>query len=91
MDNWFEKFKKKIVENSFFKLCELIALFISKNTTHMCQPISRETQVAASLYYLSYAELMRETTNSFGNSIGKSSVSCIVKNVTKIKCQDLGS
>ena len=57
----------------------------------MCQCISRETQVAASLYHLSDAELMRKTANSFGNSIEKSSVSCIVKNVTKMKCQDLGS
>ena len=51
----------------------------------MCQPISPETQVAATLYYLSNAGRMRKTANSFG--IGKSRVSCIVKNVTEMICQ----
>ena len=54
----------------------------------MYQPISPETQVAATLYYLSDAGCIRKTANSFG--IGKSTVSCIVKNVTEMICQHFG-
>ena len=54
----------------------------------MRQPISPETQVAATLYYLSDAGLMRKKHSFFGT--GKSTVSCIVKNVTEMMCQHLG-
>ena len=54
----------------------------------MYQPISPETQVAATLYYLSDAGCIRKTANSFG--IGKSTVSCIVKSVTEMICQHFG-
>ena len=54
----------------------------------MRQPISPETQVVATLYYLSDTGRMRKNANSFG--IGKSAVSFIVKNVTEMICQHLG-
>ena len=54
----------------------------------MRRPISRETQVATTLYCLSDTGCMRKNANSFG--IGKSTVSCIVKNVTEMICQHLG-
>ena len=59
-------------KNSFCKLGDLLAPFISKNTTDIRQTISPETQVAATLHYLSDAGRMRKTANSFG--IGKSIV-----------------
>ena len=77
-----------MLKNSFYKLCDLLARFTSKNTTYMRQPISLNTQVAAVLYYLSDAGRLRKTANSFG--IGKSKVSCIVNNVTEMICQHLG-
>ena len=54
----------------------------------MRRPISRESQVATTLYCLSDTGCMRKNANSFG--IGKSTVSCIVKNVTEMICQHLG-
>ena len=85
-EDWREN--HRMSKNSFYKLCDLLAPFISKNTTYMRQPISPETQVAATLYYLSDAGRMRKTANSFG--IGKGAVSRIVKNVTEMICQHLG-
>ena len=57
-----------------------------KKYNFMREPISPETQVAATLYYLSDAGCMRKTANSFG--IGKSTVSCIVKNITEMICEN---
>ena len=59
-------------KNSFYILGDLLAPFISKNTTYIRLTISPETQVAATLHYLSDAGRMRKTANSFG--IGKSIV-----------------
>ena len=59
-------------KNSFYKLGDLLAPFISKNTTYIRLTISPETQVTATLHYLSDAGRMRKTTNCFG--IGKSIV-----------------
>ena len=59
-----------------------------KKYNFMREPISPETQVAATLYYLSDAGCMRKTANSFG--IRKSTVSCIVKNITEMICRHLG-
>ena len=85
-EDWREN--HRMLKNSFYKLCDLLAQFISKNTTYMRQPISPETQVAVTLHYLSDAGRMRKTANSFG--IGKGTVSRIVKNVTEMICQHLG-
>ena len=63
-EDWRENLRMS--KNSFYKLCDLLAPFISKNKTYMRQPISPETQVAATLYYLSDAGRMRKTANSFG-------------------------
>ena len=63
-EDWRENLRMS--KNSFYKLCDLLAPFISKNKTYMRQPISPETQVAATLYYLSDAGCMGETENSFG-------------------------
>ena len=59
-----------------------------KNTSYTPQPFPPETQVAASLYYLSDAGSMRKAANSFG--IKKSTISCVIKNVTEMICQHLG-
>ena len=85
-EDWRENLRMS--RNSFYKLCDLLAPFTSKNTTYIRQPISPETEVAATLYYLSDAGRMGKTANFFG--IGKSTVSSIVKNVTEMKCQHLG-
>ena len=85
-EDWRENLRMS--RNSFYKLCDLLAPFTSKNATYIRQPISPETEVAATLYYLSDARRMGKTANFFG--IGKSTVSSIVKNVTEMKCQHLG-
>ena len=66
-EDWRENLRMS--KKCFYKLCNLLAPFISKNTTFMHQPNSPETQVAATLYYLSDAGHMRKTASSFG--IGK--------------------
>ena len=62
----------RMSKNSFYKLGDLLAPFILKNTTYIRLTISPETQVTATLHYLSDAGRMRKTTNCFG--IGKSIV-----------------
>ena len=49
---------------------------------HLFQKISPDSQVAATLYCLSYVGPMKKTANSFG--IEKRTVSCIVKSVTEM-------
>ena len=63
-------------KDSFIELCTQPRPFIEKETTKMRVPISVETQVGVTLYYLSDEGWYRKVANSFG--ISRSSVSIIV-------------
>ena len=62
--------------------------FIEKTTTRMREPISVETQVAMTLYYLSDEGRFRKVANAFG--VGKSTVSETIRNVCKILSSECG-
>ena len=62
--------------------------FIEKTTTRMREPISVETQVAMTLYYLSDEGRFRKVANAFG--VGKSTVSETIRNVCKILLSECG-
>ena len=74
-EEWKENFLKR-----FEKLCNELRPYILKNKTRVSDPISREKQVVAKLYYLADEGRMGNVTNFFG--IWKSKVSNIIRSVT---------
>ena len=77
-EEWRESIRMS--EQTFNKLCELLRPFVEKETTRFRVPVSVETQIAATLYYLSDGGRMRKTANSFG--LATPTISCIVRRVT---------
>ena len=76
-EEWRENFRMS--QDSFTELCTQLRPFIEKKITKMRVPISVETQVAVTLYYLSDEGRYRKVANAFG--ISRSSVSIIVRTV----------
>ena len=60
-------------------LCDEIRPYIQKQTTQMRQPLSVETQVGITLYYLSDEGRYRKVANAFG--VSKPSISVTVRRV----------
>ena len=83
---WKENFRMQ--KHNFQRLCTELAPLIEKKETNMRKPITVECQVAVTLYYLSDEGRLRKTANAFG--ISRSSVSLIVRNVTKAISLHLG-
>ena len=75
---WKENFRMS--KESFEKLCDDLRPFIARKLTRMRIPVSVETQVAATLCYLSDGGRMRKTANAFG--LASCTISRIVKRVT---------
>ena len=50
LEEWRENFR--MIEASFYMLCEELRPYLTKQTTKLRKPVSVETQVAAPLYYL---------------------------------------
>ena len=50
-EEWKENFR--MGKDNFYKLCCELRLFIKRKVTNMRLPVSVETQVALTLYYLS--------------------------------------
>ena len=76
-------------EQTFNKLCVLLRPFIEKETTRFRDPVSVETQIAATLYYLSDGGRMRKTANAFG--LATPSISCIVRRVRQAISKELSN
>ena len=70
-------------EASFYMLCEDLRL------PKLSKPVSVETQVAATLYYLADEGRMRKVSNSFG--LGKATVSKVIRRVTSVISEKLGA
>ena len=97
---WWENFKNDVVvteewqENfrmsklTFAKLCDELKPHLTKTETNMRKPLDVETQVAVTLYYLADEGRYRKVANAFG--ISRSTVSCIVRCVTKTISTKLG-
>ena len=85
-EEWKENFRMS--RASFNILCNELRPYITKNNTRFRNAVSVETQVAATLYYLSDEGRMRKIANSFG--LGKSTVSGIVTRVCSAISQHLG-
>ena len=69
-------------EASFYMLCEELRPYLTKQTTKLRKPVSVETQVAVTLYYLAGEGRMRKVSNSFG--LGKATVSKVIRHVTSV-------
>ena len=50
LEEWRENFRMS--EASFYMLCEELRLYLTKQTTKLRKPVSVETEVAVTLYYL---------------------------------------
>jgi hypothetical protein len=85
-EEWKENFRMS--RNSFLKLCDELRPHIEKKTTMMRPPIDVEKQVGIMLYYLSDEGRLRKTANAFG--VSRSSVSIIVRQVTRVISEYLG-
>ena len=66
VEEWKENFR--MGKDNFYKLCSELRPFIERKVTNMRLPVSVETQVALTLYYLSDEGRLRKTTNAFGLS-----------------------
>ena len=53
-------------EASFYMLCEDLRPYLTKKTTKLQKPVSVDTQVAITLYYLAAEGRMRKASHSFG-------------------------
>ena len=71
LEEWRENFRMS--EASFYMLCEELRPYLTKQTTKLRKPVSVETQVAVTLYYLTDEGRMRKISNSFG--LGKATLS----------------
>ena len=83
---WRENFR--MTRDTFMTLTEEVRPFLEKTTTVMREPISVETQLAITLYYLADEGRFRKVANSFG--VGKSTVSMIVREVCQVITKYLG-
>ena len=76
-------------EASFYMICEELRPYLTKQTTKLRKPVSVETQVAATLYYLADEGRMRKVTSSFG--LGRTTVSKVIRRVTSVISEKLGA
>ena len=74
---------------NFMKLCNLLRPYIEKETTRFRKPLTVETQVAITLYYIADEGRMQKVANAFG--IAKCTVSVVVRFVTQIISNIMGS
>ena len=86
LEEWRENFRMS--EASFYMLCEELRPYLTKQTTKLRKPVSVETQVAVTLYYLADEGRMRKISNSFG--LGKATVSKVIRRVTFVISEKLG-
>ena len=85
-DEWRENFR--VSRETFDYLCNELRPFLQKKETHLRKPVSVETQVAVTLYYLSDEGRLRKVANAFG--LGRSTVSTIIRQVTHVISSYLG-
>ena len=69
-------------EASFYMLYEVLRPHLTKQTSKTWKPVSAETQVAVTLYYLAEEDRMRKVSDSFG--LGKATVSKVIRRVTSV-------
>ena len=87
LEEWRENFRMS--EASFYMLCEELRPYLTKQTTKLRKPVSVETQVAATLYYLADEGRMRKVSNSFG--LRRATVSKVIRRVTSVISEKLGA
>lgn len=85
-NEWKENFRMS--HPTFMELCEDLRPLLERKSTRMRRPISVETQMAVTLYYLSDEGRYRKVANAFG--ISRSSVSIIVRRVCAAISEYLG-
>uniref|UniRef100_A0A1X7UYC9 Nuclease HARBI1 n=1 Tax=Amphimedon queenslandica TaxID=400682 RepID=A0A1X7UYC9_AMPQE len=85
-EEWKENFRMS--RESFYKLVDKLRPFIEKQVTRMRVPVSADTQVAVSLYYLSDEGRLHKTANAFG--LSRSCVSLIIRRVSYVISHHLG-
>ena len=86
VEEWKENFRMD--KDNFYKLCGELRPFIERKVTNMRLPVSVETQVALTLYYLSDEGRLRKTANAFG--LSRACVSIIIRRVTRAITVHLG-
>ena len=83
---WKENFRMS--RSTFMELCEGLRPLLTRKSTRMRGPISVETQMALTLYYLSDEGRYRKVANAFG--ISRSSVFITVRRVCTAISEYLG-
>ena len=85
-EEWKENFR--LLRENFYRLCNELRPFLTKERTNFRVPLSVELQVAATLYYLSDEFHYRKIANAF--RIGKSTISVIIRHTTFVIAHILG-
>ena len=70
LEEWRENVRMS--EASFYMLCEELRPYLTKQTIKLQKPVSVETHVAVTLYYLAGEGRMKKVSKSFG--LGKATV-----------------
>ena len=83
-NEWRENFRMS--KFSFLILCNEVRPFLEKESTVMREPLSVETQVAITLYFLSDEGRYRKITNAF--DVGKSTLSKTVRSVCQVMSKE---
>ena len=86
LEEWRENFRMS--EASFYMLCEELRPYLTKQTIKLQKPVSVETHVAVTLYYLAGEGRMRKVSKSFG--LGKATVQKVIRHVTSVISEKLG-
>ena len=85
-EEWKENFRMS--RANFYNLAELLRPHLERQVTVMREPVSVETQLAVTLYYLSDEGRLRKVANAFG--LSRSCCSIIVRRVSFAITKHLG-
>ena len=66
-EEWKENFRMS--KPNFMKLCNLLRPYIEKETTRFTKPLTVETQVAITLYYIADEGRMQKVANAFDSIV----------------------
>ncbi|CAB4017745.1 nuclease HARBI1 [Paramuricea clavata] len=79
-EEWKENFRMS--KPNFLKLCNQLRPYLEKKTTRYRKPLSVETQVAITLYYVADEGRLQKVANAFGSA--RCTASVVIRRVTQI-------
>lgn len=85
-EEWKENFRMS--KDNFLKLCDQLRPYLQKKVTRFRRPLSVETQIAVTLYYIADEGRMQKVANAFG--IARCTASVVIRRVTQVISNVMG-